>query len=191
VRERYIAAIGGSAGVLEPLKIFFDHTPVDQVSYVVLRHLDPSYQSALKQILTRHSRLEIVEATNEMKLEPNKIYLLPSNKYMLLSNNVFYMIDRTEGPNRAVDIFLKSMAWDMGNRGIAVILSGAGMDGTKGAKYVKEAGGMVIAQTPSSCEHPSMPRNVIESGNADHTLHPSQMPAVIQDYVQLIKSSNT
>ena len=67
--ERYIAAIGGSAGALEPLKSFFDHTPNDNVSYVILRHLPPSYQSLLKDILSKHSLLEIIEVVDEMRLE--------------------------------------------------------------------------------------------------------------------------
>lgn len=182
--ERYVAAIGGSAGLLEPLKTFFDHTPIDSVSYVILRHLARDYQSALKQILSRHSKLEIVEVDKDMPLEKNKIYLLPSDKYMIIANEKFHLVDRNEtGPNRAIDIFLQSMAWDMKDHAIAVILSGAGSDGARGAQFVKEAGGMVIAQEPSSCEHASMPSKVIESGNADHTVFPHQMPGIILKHV--------
>ena len=183
--QRYLAAIGGSAGVLEPLKTFFDHTPNDKVSYVILRHLPQTYQSLLKQILTRHSRLGIVEVKDGMLLEKNKIYLLPSDKYMIITDEKFQLVNRNEaGPNRAIDIFMQSMAGDMGARSIAVILSGAGSDGAKGVKYIKEAGGMVIAQQPESCEHPSMPKKAIESGNVDHTVLPGEMPGLILKYVE-------
>jgi two-component system, chemotaxis family, CheB/CheR fusion protein len=182
--ERYVAAIGGSAGGLEPLKTFFDHTPADQVSYVILRHLPTTYRSLLKAILSRHARLDIIEVDHDMPLEKNKIYLLPSDKYMVIGNGILHLIDRSEkGPNCAIDIFLKSLAGEHGSKSIAVILSGAGSDGTKGAQYVREAGGMVIAQQPASCEHPSMPSKVIESGNANTTALPEDMPGIIRKHV--------
>jgi two-component system, chemotaxis family, CheB/CheR fusion protein len=185
----FVVAVGGSAGVLEPLKEFFDHTPNDSVSYVILRHLSPSYHSMLKQILTRHSRLEIIEVEHEMALEKNKVYLLPSDRYLVLSNKMFQFVARNKtGPNRAIDVFLQSMAWDLKQRSIAVILSGAGTDGAVGARHVKEAGGLVIAQEPSSCEHASMPLKVIRAGSADHTVLPQQMPEIILRHVQQMKA---
>ena len=183
--QRFLAAIGGSAGVLEPLRAFFDHTPSDQLSYVILRHLAPTHQSQLKQILRKHSRLEIIEVDRDMPLEKNKIYLMPPDKYLVISNETFHLVERNaQGPNRAVDIFFQSMAWDHGAKSIAVVLSGAGTDGTAGAKYVKEAGGMVIAQHPSSCEYPSMPMHVIESGSADELAFPQDMPAIIRKHIK-------
>ena len=56
----YIVAIGGSAGSLKPLIKFFDHTPVDNVSYVVLRHIGRNMQSLLEEILQPHSHLKVV-----------------------------------------------------------------------------------------------------------------------------------
>jgi two-component system CheB/CheR fusion protein len=188
VSDRYIAAIGGSAGVLGPLKIFFDHTQHDQISYVILRHLSPTYQSLLKEILSRHTKLEIIEVDAGMPLEKDKVYLLPSDKYMIICNDTFHLVDRNiNGANRAVDVFLKSMASEHGAKSIAIILSGAGMDGTRGIQYVKEAGGMVIAQMPSSCEHPSMPARAIASGSVDRTALPEDMPGIVMKYVQKIE----
>jgi len=184
LKKRYITAIGGSAGALDPLKIFFDHTPNDQVTYVVVRHLSPTYKSVLKKILDKHSRLEIIEVEDGMLLENNKVYLPPSDKYMVLEQGVFHLLERQEGPNRAIDTFMKSVAWNIGDRSIAVILSGAGSDGVKGAEFVKNAGGLVIAQLPESCEHASMPAHAIKSGNVDYVVLPSQMPRIILDHVQ-------
>lgn len=169
---------------MEPLKTFFDHTPNDQVSYIILRHLPPAHQSALKQILTRHSRLEVIEAADGMRLEINKVYLPPSHKYLVIEHDIFHLVDRPEtGPNRAVDVFMQSLAWGYGTHAIGVILSGAGNDGVKGTKYIKEAGGMTIAQEPSSCEHASMPDNAIRAGNIDYTALPHNMPGIILRHV--------
>lgn len=183
--DRFIAAIGGSAGVLEPLKTFFDHTPVDEISYVILRHLSPTHESVLKQILEKHSRLEIIEVDHDMPLDRNKIYLLPPDKYMVIANEILHLVERNDQrPNRAIDVFMQSMAWEHGEKSIAVILSGAGSDGSKGAQYVKEANGFVIAQYPVSCEYPSMPLHVIQSGSADVIALPEDMASIIQKHIK-------
>ena len=43
-------------------------------------------------------------------------------------------------------------------------------------------GGVAIAQDPDSAKYPSMPRHLIDSGNADFILQPSEMPAVLLRY---------
>ncbi|HYH55958.1 MAG TPA: chemotaxis protein CheB [Anseongella sp.] len=179
-----IVAIGFSAGGLNPLKDFFDSTLHDKVSYVILQHLPLEYKSRLKDILKRHSKLQIIEVEEGMAVDPNKVYVLPRKQFMVIKEGVFQLIERDKGvfPNRAVDIFMESLA-GLGNC-MAVILSGSGDDGTKGISSIKKGGGIVIAQTPDSCEHSSMPENAIKSGNVDHVMLPSEMPGIIQQYVK-------
>jgi two-component system, chemotaxis family, CheB/CheR fusion protein len=182
----YIIAIGSSAGGLTPLKAFFDYTPSDQVSYVLLSHIAINYKSELKEILKRHSSINIQEVVDQMPIEKNTIYLLPSNKMMVMEDGRFFLMARGQAPlypNWAINIFMQSMAADRKDKCIAVILSGSGSDGTTGASAIKNAGGMVIAQDPDSCEHPSMPESAIHAGIVDHILLPEQMPSVIHDYI--------
>ena len=63
-KSDYIIAIGSSAGGLSALKLFFDFTPSDQVSYVLLSHLSVHYKSELKEILERHSPIRMLEAAS-------------------------------------------------------------------------------------------------------------------------------
>jgi two-component system CheB/CheR fusion protein len=67
---------------------------------------------------------------------------------------------------------------------MAVILSGTGSDGTRGAEAIKRAGGLVLAQEPNSAKFDGMPNSIIGSGNADHILRPDQMPEEIFEYIQ-------
>ena len=185
-KSDYIIAIGSSAGGLNALKLFFDFTPSDQVSYVLLSHLSVHYKSELKEILERHSPIRILEAADGMPVEKNTIYLLPAKMMMVIENGKLWLMSRSEAtpyPNWAVNIFLESLAKEKKDNSIAVILSGSGTDGVLGIAAVKTAGGMVIVQDPDSCEHKSMPLSAINSGNADFVLLPDPMPAVIQDYI--------
>jgi two-component system CheB/CheR fusion protein len=75
----------------------------------------------------------------------------------------------------AVDYFLRSLAADEGEHAVAVILSDTGTDGALGAKAVKEAGGLVVAQDPHTAEHDGMPRRAIETGVVDLVVTPEQI----------------
>ena len=66
---------------------------------------------------------------------------------------------------------------------IAVIFSGSGTDGIKGTEAIKQAGGLVIVQSPESCEFPELPRRIIQNGNASYVVLPQDMPMIIQGYI--------
>jgi chemotaxis response regulator CheB len=186
----YIVGIGGSAGSLEPLLTFFDHTPLDDASYIIVRHLPKDNRSELKNILERHSCLQIVDVVEGMRLEANKVYVGPSHMHMIIKEQKLQLVPRPKGPNSAIDLFLDSLAEEaLEGKAIAVILSGAGLDGVKGAGAVKQAGGFVIAQDPISCEFSSIPQHTIESGVVDYVRVPAEMPALIQEYIHTNKNT--
>jgi chemotaxis response regulator CheB len=179
-----IVAIGGSAGSLEVLKRFFDNTPLNNASYVILRHVPAGYKSSLNYLLQMHSKLQVQEAKDKALLLPNTVYFAPPHFHMSISKGCFRLIKRIEGElNRTIDIFLKSLAKNgNSNSSIAVILSGTGTDGVKGAEAFKKAGGLVITQEPGSCVFPFLPEQIIKKGFADFVLLPEDMPAVIHGY---------
>lgn len=182
--KHYVVAIGGSAGSLIPLCAFFDNTTLDNASYVILRHLPIDYQSKLTGILRSHSSLQVVEATHGAPLENDRIYYAPPYHHLEIDNGTLLLTKRIDGINDEIDIFMESLALNEdGSRAIAVILSGQGNDGVKGAAAIKNAGGLVIVQSPESCEHASLPLAVIKNGIADFILLPQDMPVIIQGYV--------
>lgn len=182
--KQYVIAIGGPLRSLNPLLTFFDHTPLNNASYIILQHLPKGYRSVLDEILHRHSKLKVVEATNGAPVENDKVYFAPPWDYLTLSDGRLRFVKREPGPNRAFDVFLESLARNENNRkAIAVIFSGFGTDGVKGVAAVKKAGGLVIVQTPESCDHPQLPQRIIEDGYSDYSLLPADMPVVIQGYI--------
>jgi two-component system CheB/CheR fusion protein len=184
--EKFIAAIGASAGGLAPLITFFDSTPNDHVTYIILRHLPFGFHSKIQSILQSHSKLKIVEAENNQLIEQDVVYTPPAWMYMTIRDDRLYLESRAnypKFPNRATDIFMSSLAKAKGSKSIGIILSGGGSDGSKAALEIKSAGGIVLAQDPTSCEHPSMPSNAIKTGCVDYILSPEDMPGVILGHV--------
>ena len=185
-QNKFIVAIGASAGGLKPIQTFFDSTPNDHATYIILQHLHPDFKTLMADILKKHSKLEIEEAENGTLIDQNKVYVLPSNMYMTIKEDHLYLQLRDEFslyPNLAIDVFLQSLAQAKGDESIAVILSGMGSDGAKGATMIKESGGMVIVQTPQSCDYSSMPESAINTGSVDYELLPEEMPGTILKHI--------
>jgi two-component system CheB/CheR fusion protein len=182
----HIIAIGASAGGLEELNTFFDHTPMDGVSYVIVQHLSSDFKSRMVQLLSRHSKLVVQEAEDGMQVISNQVYLIPSDKFLTIRGLRLYLREKgnERGPHMTINTFFNSLAADYGTKAIAVILSGLGSDGTAGVKAIKKAGGLVIARSPEGAEFHSMPSSAIASGMVDFILEPEEMPAVIDDYVR-------
>jgi two-component system CheB/CheR fusion protein len=184
--DQYIIAIGASAGGLEAISDFFDYTPLDAVSYVLVQHLSPDFKSHMAQILKRHSKLQIVEVKNRIQIESNKVYLIPSSKYMTIKNGRLLLSDKKDRhpPHLTIDHFFSSLADACGQKAIAVILSGTGEDGSKGVEAIKSRGGMVIVQDPETAAFEGMPLAALHTNCADYILSPQEMPRAIENYVK-------
>ncbi len=182
---KYIIAIGASAGGMEEINTFFEHTPLDGVAYVIVQHLSPDFKSRMVELLSRHSQLAVKEAIQGIAVCTNVVYLIPNDKFMTIKNNRLYLTDKNKirGPHLTINTFFNALAADNGKRAIGVILSGMGSDGSEGIKSIKEAGGMIIARDPEFSEFNSMPTNAIATDMVDFILEPEFMPQAIESYV--------
>ncbi len=176
--KQYIVAMGASAGGMEALHSFFDAMPADSnFSFIVIQHLSADYKSMLNELLAKHTSMKVVPAEEGQLVERGHIYVIPNDKYITLNQGKLCLESKDvhKGPNMAIDIFLESLAADQQEKAIAIILSGTGSDGTKGAQAIKRAGGTVFAQEPQSAKFDSMPASVIASGSVDYILSPGSM----------------
>ena len=192
--DHYLVGIGASAGGLEAIHILFDHFPNNSsFSFVIIQHLSPDHKSLMAELLSKHTRMQVQEAEDNMFTRPNCVYVLPSGKQLLLEHGRLRLEkkERSREPNFAIDLFFESLAKDRGRYAIGVVLSGTGTDGTKGIKAIKAAGGMVVVQEPGTAKFDGMPRSAIDAGFVDYVLPPELMPEEIIEYtrkVPLVKS---
>lgn len=182
----HIIAIGASAGGLDEINSFFDHTPCDGVSYIIVQHLSSDFKSRMVELLAKHSKLLVNEAENDMAIIRNQVYLIPNDKFMTIKEDRLYLTDKEKmkGPHLTINTFFNSLAQNSGKGAIGIIFSGLGSDGTEGIKAIKKAGGMVMARDPETTEFGSMPSNAIATGLVDFVLEPELMPDVIEDFVK-------
>ena len=182
----YIIAIGASAGGMEEINAFFDHTPLDGVSYIIIQHLSSDFKSRMVELLAKHSKLVVKEAENGQTVKSNEVYLIPNDKYMIIKDNKLFLTgkEKTNSPHLTINRFFNSLAEDYGKKAIAVILSGLGSDGTEGIRAIKKVGGLVIARNPETTSFGSMPSSAIATGLVDFVLEPELMPIAIEDYIK-------
>jgi two-component system CheB/CheR fusion protein len=180
-----VVGIGASAGGLEALTELLDHLPERTgMVFAVVQHLDPRHESLLSELLGKHTKLPVREATEGTKVQPDHVYIIPPNKNMTLENGSLRLAARTlhRGQHMPVDIFLRSLAADRGNRAAGVILSGANTDGALGVEAIKAEGGITIVQDPASARHRDMPTAALETGCVDFVLSPA---AIAQELARI------
>ncbi len=185
--ETYYIGIGASAGGLEALESFFKNIPENTNNvYIVIQHLSPDYKSMMDELLARQTNMPIHIAEDGMETKANHVYLIPPSMNLSIYHSKLYLQAQIKHNhlNMPIDVFLKSLAQDQGKNAIGIILSGTGSDGTKGIRTIKEAGGMVMAQSLESCKFDGMPKSAIATNMVDYILEPDKMPEEIMNYIQ-------
>lgn len=171
-RPNFIVGIGGSAGALNAYKKLLGALPPNTgMAFVIVSHMTPNSQSQLAEILARHTKMPVTAVDEAMPVLANSVYVLFPNADVLLEGYHFKVVSPRTARNKQVDIFLISLAVNMGARAIGVILSGYDGDGTEGCKLIKEKGGITFAQD-FSAEVDGMPASAQAAGCIDFVLPP-------------------
>jgi two-component system CheB/CheR fusion protein len=181
-----IVGIGASAGGLEALHQFFLHVPQNcGLAFVVVQHLDPAHKGFLPELLQRATSMPVVEITDLMKIERDRIHVIPPNRDLSLLHGVLHLLEpaSARGLRLPIDFFFRSLAEDQQELGIGVILSGMGSDGTLGLGAIKEKAGAVFVQAPETAKFDAMPRSAISAGLADVVAPTDQLPGRITAYL--------
>ena len=174
-----LVGLGASAGGIKALKEFFAAMPADSgMAFVVILHLSEEHKSNLAEILQRETAMKVDQVNGTVKVEPNRVYVIPPAKHLELVDGVIKLREpeRSKGLRVPIDRFLRSLADAYGKRAVSIILSGTGTDGTVGMKHIKGRDGFAIVQDPSDAEYDGMPRSAIETRIADVVLPVSEMP---------------
>jgi two-component system CheB/CheR fusion protein len=182
-----IVGIGASAGGMEALHDLFDYLPANTgFSYVVVQHLSPDYKSLMADLLSKHTAMKVREAVDNCEIEPDCIYVIPSKKLMTVQDQRLRLVEKLKstGPNNAVDIFFSSLAEDVGDRAVGVVLSGTGTDGSKGIEAIKRRGGIVIVQDPLTAAFDGMPNSAIATGYADLIVPPEMIGEELLEFIR-------
>ncbi|MFZ0426940.1 MAG: CheR family methyltransferase, partial [Acidobacteriota bacterium] len=182
-----IVGIGSSAGGLEALQEFFSHTPTDTgIAFVVITHQQAGRVSLLPELLRKVTGMPLLEAVEGLRVKPDHVYVAVPEGLLEIGQGTLHVatLDTGRSSPGSIDHFFRHLSADREEHAICIVLSGAGTDGTLGARAIKAAGGMVMVQEPSSAKYSSMPNSAIATGLVDYVLPPAEMPRALQDYTR-------
>jgi two-component system CheB/CheR fusion protein len=136
-------------------------------------------------VIQRITSMHVAQVTDNVRVEPDNVYVIPPKKDLSLLHGVLHLLPQAyhQGLNLPIDFFFRSLAEDQRERGIAVILSGMGSDGTLGLRAIKENGGAVFVQDLTSAKFEGMPRSAINTGLADVVGPVEELPHRILAYM--------
>lgn len=168
---RRVVVIGASTGGPQALRAVLTALPENLgVPVVVVQHMPAGFTGLLAERLNALGPLPVNEAHAGSMLQDGRVLLAPGGLHLVFdAQGVAHMDDGpTEcGVRPSVNVTLESVAALRAWSPLAVVLTGMGVDGTRGAGLIRAAGGEVIAEAASTAIIYGMPRSVAEAGYAD------------------------
>lgn len=180
-------ALVASAGGLPAIREVLEALPDDlDAAVIVVMHLLPEHNSMLPHLLSSATGMLVKAAENGDSIAAGCVYVAPPDLHLVVDTGGHLRLDT--GPpvhyvRPSADILLGSLAGSCDGNCVAVVLTGAGLDGADGAKAVKISGGRVLVQDPDSSQHGGMPRAAIAAGAADSVISLGEIAPAIIAYV--------
>lgn len=152
---------------------------------LIVQHMPPVFTKVLAQRLDAASALEVREAVHGERLAKGKVLIAPGDHHMRVAGSAreaWITLDQhppENGCRPAADPLFTSAAQVFGGNVLAVVMTGLGKDGTKGASAIRRALGQVWAQDEATCTVWGMPGSVVEAGLAQRVLPLQQIARAI------------
>ena len=181
--------IAASTGGPPALETLLKHLkPEFKIPILVVIHMPPvfttRFAARLNELIPGR---KVFEATEGMVVRPSEIYIAPGDYHMFVQSSGGLPVlglnhEAQENFCRpAADVLFRSLASVFGKRTLVSVLTGMGQDGMLGAKAIREKGGLVLSQEPTSCAVYGMPKAVAEAGISQASLTLQEMARCIMD----------
>jgi two-component system chemotaxis response regulator CheB len=172
-----IVTIGTSTGGPNALAAFFSGLPADwSLPLLIVQHMPPMFTRLLAERLNAQSPLTVVEGAAGMEVLPRHAYVAPGDYHMAVerAGGKVRLTLNQESPENSVrpaaDVLFRSVAEVYGARSIAIVLTGMGQDGLRGAERIHAAGGRIFAQDEATSVVWGMPSFIAKTGLAEKVL---------------------
>jgi two-component system chemotaxis response regulator CheB len=182
-----VVVIGSSTGGPSALmQTFAAFSEPPECSFLVAQHMPEGFTSGFADRLNRLTQFQVREAAGGEALVPGSVFIAPGGHHLELESVQGRVTTRISSKQEndkytpSVDRLFESAAKHFGKDLMAVVLTGMGDDGRRGAEAVKRAGGRVIAESEETAVIFGMPQQAIRSGAVDRVLPLYEIPPAIQ-----------
>jgi two-component system chemotaxis response regulator CheB len=180
-RRQYKAiVIGISTGGVGTLKALLGALPKDfPLPILIVQHLCPDSGDAMAVFLDELCAMHVKEADEQERPTGGWVYLAPANYHLMVEPDGRLGLSTDPPVNfsrPSVDVLFETAAEAFGEGLIGVVLTGAGIDGSRGLKRIKDKGGVAVVQDPDDAAADSMPRHAMAAVHPDHVVTLSTLP---------------
>ncbi|MEJ0029953.1 MAG: CheR family methyltransferase [Bacteroidota bacterium] len=191
-----VVGVGASAGGLDAYRRLLKSIPPNSgIAFVLVQHLSPKHESVLPELLQKSTTIPVLEISDDISVEPDHIYIIPSNKMLIANDGVLQLSPRPSAGkihrNLPIDLFFKSLAEVHQSHSIGVVLSGTASDGTLGLKAIRDKGGLTFVQDEESAAYHEMPNNAVRAGVVDFILPPEDIRKKILELTKRTKQGKS
>jgi two-component system, chemotaxis family, protein-glutamate methylesterase/glutaminase len=168
-----VVAMAASAGGVHALSTVLAGLLADfPAAVVVVQHVCPHEPSLLADVVGRRTALRVKQAEEGDVLRTGTVYTPPDRHLLVNAGGTLSLSQspKVHHTRPAADPLFESVAAGLGDRAIAVVLTGWDEDGSGGVRAIKRAGGTAIAQDVETAEVPGMPRAAVQTGAVDFVL---------------------
>ncbi len=183
-----VLAVGASTGGPNALARFLRDLGADfRLPILVVQHMPPIFTRFLAERFGNETKRESAEGVDGEVIKSGKIYVAPGGRHMVVAKaGNSEVIQIHEGPPEnhcrpAVDPLFRSVAQAYGGDAIAVVLTGMGEDGKKGAEMLVKNGVKVLVQDRETSIVWGMPGAIAKAGLASAVLPLDKLAASVQE----------
>ena len=169
-----VVVIGGCTGGPLALYSILSGLPAKfPVPVVLAQHMPKVYTKALVSKLAHKTKLKVREGYTGAVLGAGQIWVAPGGFHITIrreANQLKLNIHRGPRENTcrpSIDVLFRSVVDAYGSHVLAVVLSGRGIDGVAGCRYIKESGGQIIVQDRKSSIAWELPGTIVHNKLAD------------------------
>jgi two-component system, chemotaxis family, protein-glutamate methylesterase/glutaminase len=168
--EDGVVLLGASTGGTQAIETIITALPENSPAMVIVQHMPAGFTKSFADRLNGIAGMTVKEAEDGDSVEPGLVLIAPGNFHTVLVNDGGTLrVSVKDGPlvgrhRPSVDVLFSSAASVLGEKAIAVLMSGMGKDGAQGMQKIKEKGGFTIAQDEASCVVFGMPKAAIDLG---------------------------
>jgi two-component system chemotaxis response regulator CheB len=164
------------------MKLIPDFPADFPAALLVVQHMPGNFTAQFAEQLAAVAQMPVKHAASGEQLRAGHIYVCPGDCHLRVVQPGRIVLDdgpRIGGYRPCIDVTLESVAALAGNNAVAVILTGMGNDGARGALAVQENGGLVLAQDEATSVIFGMPSEAIRTGAVHQVLPLEQIASTI------------
>jgi two-component system chemotaxis response regulator CheB len=180
-----IIAVGASTGGTEAIYSILKYIPYNTPGIVIVQHIPPVFSKMFADRLNNQTQLRVKEAQSGDFVEQGKVLIAPGDRHLNIRRaGDKYRVECFEGEKvnghcPSVDVFFESVAREVGDKAIGIILTGMGYDGARGLLAMRRRGARTIGQDEKTSVVYGMPKVAFKVGAVEQQVPLQNIPQKI------------